>query len=202
MTKWEKRRVSRHYARKHSAKKPLVQLLTMSKTKIRGKTLLLLDGKKTISVPLWFQGMSLQGVYKTFDGRIITARFLERTPYYDEEIKLYELKNGHETAVGDTQSEAFFWSLSDIGHMYLPKQLRGTGLAAKVASRADRHIRSQQKGKNIFSTAGFREELFGRILKKIGYRKTKRGKLTWVFEKKRKSEKRSQYGAFPLNRSN
>lgn len=184
MSKWEKRRVSRHYGRKTNGKKALVQVLTMSKKGINGKNIVLLDGRKEVRIPLWFQNMPLQGVYKVPNGSIITARFLKSVPGYIEEIKLYELKNGHERIIEDAKSQAFFWALPDLGHMYMPKELRGRGLAPKIASRADRHVRSQQDGKNTFSLSEFRLRLFDEILTKVGYKKSRAGNAkVWEYKK-------------------
>ncbi len=197
MTKWEKRRISRAYARKASGKKVLVQPLTMSEKGIAGKSIVLLDGRKEVRVPLHFQNMPLQGVYKTPSGSIITVRFLESVPGYIEEIKLYELKNGHESIIEDAKSQAFSWAVPDLGHMYLPKELRGTGIASKIASRADRHVRSRQLGKNAFSLSDFRARLFDEILTRIGYKKTKvaNGKI-WNYKKSERVKKTADLKKF------
>lgn len=216
MTKWEKRRVSRDVARREQRKKraralirrgekprtalkkagskPLPQPLTMSKQGIVGENLVLLDGKKQVRIPLWHDSMSLQGVYRV-GKKTITVRFGGRWPGYNKQVKLYKLENGHESVIEDFGSQAFFWALPDLGHMHLPKELRGTGLAPKIASRADRHVRNQQ-GKNAFSLSEFRSRLFDETFTRIGYKRSMVGSGIWVYEKSGRVKKTADMEKF------
>jgi len=217
MTRWEKRRVSRGITRKKqrkekarkliargqrarealrkAGKKPLPRPLTMSKQGIVGKNLVLLDGKKQVRIPLWHDGLTLQGVYR-IGRKIITVRFGGRWPGYNKQVKLYKLEKGHESIIEDAKSQAFFWALPDLGHMYLPKELRGTGLAPKIASRADRHVRNQQQGKNAFSLSEFRSRLFDEIFTKIGYKRLIVGSGIWVYKKSGRVKKTANMEKF------
>ena len=46
--------------------------------------------------------------------------------------------------------EPFFLVAQDLGHMELQKDLRGRGLGLKAASKAERHVRAQNKGPHSF----------------------------------------------------
>jgi hypothetical protein len=121
-----------------------------------------------ITVPLKskrFNGeLNLQGVYKTHDGLFIG---LGSTPKESRshEIEVFELDNPDREIEGDMTPSIFFMS-PDLGHMELRKRLRGQGIGVKAASKAEKHVRSQQGGKHEFRPL----PMFVPLFKKLGYK--------------------------------
>jgi len=95
----------------------------------------------------------LAGVYSIGEKTII-ARMEGNYPsvfFYFYELKKEggEIKENHiitrhpKTRVLD---EAFVTGFPDLGHMLLPQELRGRGLALKIASKAERQVRAKKQG--------------------------------------------------------
>lgn len=99
----------------------------------------------------------------------------------------------------DAINNASFEAEKDIGHMYLPENLRGTGLGAKFATRADRHVRQRASGTSAFWMRQARMELFDRVLTKIKYKRGQsEGTDIWIYSKKGKAKKTSDMKRFHL----
>ncbi len=108
--------------------------------------------------------LNLQGVYKTHDGRLIA---LGSTPKESRshELEVFELENPDMEMDGDMTPNIFFMS-PELGHMELRKHLRGQGIGIKAASKAEKHVRSQQGGKHEFRPL----PMFVPMFKKLGYK--------------------------------
>ncbi|MCX6802421.1 MAG: hypothetical protein NT067_04910 [Candidatus Diapherotrites archaeon] len=176
-----------------AGKKPLVQPLTMLEQgvvereiagptgeKTKRKEVVLLDGKNEVPVPLAEHGRLLQGVYRGPGGRIIVARTVPNySPFVA--IKLYEWKNGGEQPITDKHWAMAFFAIeptADIAHMYLPKKLRGTGLAERFASRADRDVREKRTEKIRFGWAKTAGTFLTGFLQKLGTGKKAQKKMS------------------------
>lgn len=198
----------RNIKRINQGKKPLIQPLKIALTLERNSALkkglmVFFDGKKRIQLPmkLVLEGkeyadifhMSLQGVYKTEKGRLITVRSEPST-----ELMLFELKNGKETLIrspmrGLGDFDNFFSRNHDLSHMNIDNSLKGQGLGLKLASKAEREQRSRKKGRHIFMFEN--NSQFGPLFKKLGYRVEKNNEF-FVAEKKGKHQPKDNLNKF------
>ena len=179
-TKWELKRLKRPEKRIAQGKKPLVEPLRIGDFEERKKALekgamIFHDGEVKIEIPLLKpagQGKTetLQGVYKTPEGRLITIRaepastsfpptigynYLEKTPEGYAEKSMF---------VGAEFGFAF--RTEDPGHMLLPdKDLSGRSLGKKAASKTEREQRARNAGAHAFTG----DKRFVGLYRSLGY---------------------------------
>jgi len=162
-TKHEKRRIARRFARQAAGKQPLAEPLRIAPAQERRKALaegkmVFYDGKQRIELPLLLGDprLRLNGVYKTYDGRMITFRVGKRF------VQVWNLDH---KGVEKPLTYGWFVIDSDLGHMKLEPRLREQGIGLKASSKAERHLRARNEGEHFFMSLGGFERLF----KRLGY---------------------------------
>ncbi|MCX6802420.1 MAG: hypothetical protein NT067_04905 [Candidatus Diapherotrites archaeon] len=178
--KLEAKRQRRDTARGAAGKKPLVWPLEIDLQKSNNRYAAFWIGpEQEIMVPLKTIFGNLRGAHLLSDGKIIIARG-------GSIISLLEcqLKKGIGTDVIPDKGAPFFFAREDLAHMRIPERMRGLGLGKKFASRAERHVRSQNPAKRagnrpsfgnpgrkieFYSEHSFKPGKFEGIFKSIGY---------------------------------
>ena len=189
-TKWEGKRRRRTDRRLAHGKFPLAEPLTIApaaerKAALAKGELLFYDGKTPVPVDLLFLkrgNLSLQGVYKTSDGKYITLRHGRSAL---EQIILVELKK---TPAGwlELMGKGHAAAEPDLGHMNLNPAVRGEGLGLKASSKAERYVRARKGGKHRFKVL----TRFGKLFLKLGYRVVEQKGVLLTVEKSGRPEPR------------
>ncbi len=167
LSKWEKRRIVRGFARQAAGKEFLAKPLTIAPAAERNSALregkmFFYDGTKRVTVKLFFpnKNFPLQGVYKTADDSIITLR---------------AVKNGQDVLVGkifpfgESIGHGWFSKAPDLAHMELSPSIIGEGIGLKGVSKAERHQRGTKRGEHSFSLVPRFTLKFKRLFEKLGY---------------------------------
>lgn len=181
-TKWEKRRIARTFARIAQGKKPLAEPLTIAPAEERQAALkqgkmVFYNGNEKITISLLRnfneKRISLQGIYKTHNGRIIILRADPLMPGSKRHLWLFELTKFFGKLPMETLSPIGFYAMNrDIGHFSMQGAagLWFQGLAKKGVSKAERHRRALNKGKHRFVfMADVVPSGFPRFFERLGY---------------------------------
>ncbi|MBN2517253.1 MAG: hypothetical protein JXB14_00250 [Candidatus Altiarchaeota archaeon] len=156
-TKWEKKRAVKRVSRAAAGKKPVVEPLQIAPVAERQKALrqgrmVFYDGGERIEVDLKggvLGGIgALQGMYKTFDGRVILLRS-DYTPVVPT-IDLFELRRGASGILEENRlPDNFFQRVrEELSHIKIDENLRGQKMGLKGLSKTERDARSVQEGYN------------------------------------------------------
>lgn len=169
-TKWQKRRIARRFARNAKGKKPLVEPLTIAPVQERQAALkqgkiVFYNGKQRIELPLVDRRHdNLAGIYKV-GNRLLTLRVGESKMMDLLELEKLGSVFLEKPVRQSVFRESFFLVAQDLGNMELRKGLRGRGLGLKAASKAERHVRAQNKGPHSFLVL----KKFKPLFEKLGY---------------------------------
>ncbi len=193
-SKWDLKRKRRNIKRVLQKKKPLAEPLEIAFPEQRKKALsqgrmVFRSGEKIIELPFVIKhplrGLcDLQGVYRTYNGRIIILRSNPVSAL----MLFFELKkvNGtYSEVILESEKasfpsyDAFAFRSGNLAHMDIKKDLRGQGLGIKTASKTEREQRAKRKGKHSFLVLS--DSKVAGIFRKTGYKNDKR-KLTAVID--------------------
>ena len=188
-TKWEKRRIVKRQATAVQGKKPLVEPLQIApaaerKAALKRGKMIFYDGKQRLEVPLFLSKRrgNLAGIFRVGGEEMFSPDYVVfRVNWVTRDIDIFGLNRIKGRLVEDERQIGFATLGKDLGHMRVREDLRKRGIALKVVSRAERHVRSGNEGKHQFRLfvirPGFRE-----IIEKLGFRQ--QGRMEEYFREK------------------
>lgn len=172
-TRFERSRERRPVKRTLQKKKPLAEPLVIAPAEERRAALkegkmVFYDGKQRLALELVEHvgphPLVLQGLYKIGPNDFVALRSDLKTSQLQGIFPERVIFN-HAGSVFDSYAIGNASKHPDLGHMAIRDEYRGTGLGLKLASKAERHVRSTRFGKHSFDTDHKFLKLFG----KLGY---------------------------------